>query len=140
HRDADDRRHARGHARGGPAHEQPGAGRAAGGCGRDDRLVRQSRLGRRERQRDPRLRPEPAGGLTVAVHELDSPPNMLALYPKAMAGVGMSVVRKLPGLGGGERELPDDELTYSGLEIDREHLAAYDKVCGLTLREELPPT
>jgi acyl dehydratase len=65
---------------------------------------------------------------------------MLALYPKAVAGVGLSVVRRLPGLGGGERELPDDELTLAGLEIDRDHLAAYDKVCGFTLRDELPPT
>jgi acyl dehydratase len=36
-------------------------------------------------------------------------------------------------------ELPDRELTR-GLEVDREHVAAYDRVCGFRLRDELPAT
>jgi acyl dehydratase len=36
-------------------------------------------------------------------------------------------------------DLPDRELTRS-VEIDRGHLAAYDRVCGFRLRDELPPT
>jgi acyl dehydratase len=36
-------------------------------------------------------------------------------------------------------ELPDRELTRSA-EIDRAHLAAYDRVCGFRLRDELPAT
>jgi hypothetical protein len=36
-------------------------------------------------------------------------------------------------------ELPERELTRS-VEIDRDHLAAYDRVCGFRLRDELPPT
>ena len=36
-------------------------------------------------------------------------------------------------------ELPDRELTRS-VEIDRGHLAAYDRVCGFRLRDELPAT
>ena len=36
-------------------------------------------------------------------------------------------------------ELPDRELTRS-VGIDREHLAAYDRVCGFRLRDELPAT
>ncbi|HWM10154.1 MAG TPA: MaoC/PaaZ C-terminal domain-containing protein [Solirubrobacteraceae bacterium] len=36
-------------------------------------------------------------------------------------------------------ELPDRELTRA-VEVDREHLAAYDRVCGFRLRDELPAT
>jgi MaoC like domain len=36
-------------------------------------------------------------------------------------------------------ELPDRELTRS-VEVDRGHLAAYDRVCGFRLRDELPVT
>jgi acyl dehydratase len=36
-------------------------------------------------------------------------------------------------------ELPDRELTRS-VEVDRGHLAAYDRVCGFRLRDELPST
>jgi acyl dehydratase len=35
--------------------------------------------------------------------------------------------------------LPDRELTR-GVDVDREHLAAYDRVCGFRLRDELPAT
>ena len=37
-------------------------------------------------------------------------------------------------------ELPDRELTREGVEIDRSHLAEYDRVCGFRLRDELPAT
>ncbi|MFL5867115.1 MAG: MaoC/PaaZ C-terminal domain-containing protein [Thermoleophilaceae bacterium] len=76
----------------------------------------------------------------MAVRELDSPPSMRVLYPKAVAGTGLSVLRKLPLVGGGERKLPDDELTLPDVEIDREHLARYDHVCGFPLRDVVPPT
>jgi MaoC like domain len=36
-------------------------------------------------------------------------------------------------------ELPDRELTRE-VEVDRGHLAAYDRVCGFRLRDELPAT
>jgi MaoC like domain len=36
-------------------------------------------------------------------------------------------------------ELPDRELGRSVV-VDRSHLAAYDRVCGFRLRDELPPT
>jgi acyl dehydratase len=74
------------------------------------------------------------------VRELSSPPRMRVLYPKAVAGAGRSALRRLPGLGGGEPELPDTELRLPDLEVDREQLAAYDRVCGFRLRDELPPT
>jgi acyl dehydratase len=76
----------------------------------------------------------------MAVQELSSSPRMRLLYPKAAAGMATSMLRRLPGLGGGERALPDEELALTGVEIDREHLAAYDKVCEFRLRDELPAT
>ena len=37
------------------------------------------------------------------------------------------------------QDLPERELTRA-VEVDREHLAAYDRVCGFRLRDELPAT
>jgi acyl dehydratase len=76
--------------------------------------------------------------------QLDSVPGLKALYGKAVAGSTVKpVLKHVPGLGGRfgrERKLPDTELVVEDVEIDREHLAAYDRVCGFTLRDELPPT
>jgi acyl dehydratase len=41
---------------------------------------------------------------------------------------------------GRPKELPDRELTREGVEVDRSHLAEYDRVCGFRLRDELPAT
>jgi MaoC like domain len=76
----------------------------------------------------------------VAVRELSSTPSMAALYPKALAGAGLSALRRLPGVGDAARELPDVELVLSEVEVDREHLASYCKVCTFELRERLPVT
>jgi acyl dehydratase len=76
----------------------------------------------------------------MEVRELESPPRMRMLYPKAALGAGRSALRRLPGLGGGEAQLPDTELRLSDLAIDRENLAEYDRVCGFRLRDTLPPT
>jgi acyl dehydratase len=76
----------------------------------------------------------------MPVRELPSAPSMWALYPKALVGAGRSALRRLPGLRGGEPALPDVELMLTEFEIDREHLAAYDRVCGFRVRDELPPT
>ncbi len=76
----------------------------------------------------------------MAVHELSSPPSMRILYPKAVAGSGRAVLRRLPGLGGGEPVLPDDELVLPELAVDRDHLTAYANVCGFPLRDVLPAT
>ena len=65
---------------------------------------------------------------------------MLKVYGKALAGATvLPVARKLPGVST-PRELPERELTREGIEVDREHLAAYDRVCGFRLRDELPAT
>jgi acyl dehydratase len=76
----------------------------------------------------------------MATRELDSPPRLGTLYPKAVAGIGRSALRRLPGLGGDGRAFPDTRLVLRDVEIDRVHLAEYDRVCGFRLRDELPPT
>jgi acyl dehydratase len=76
----------------------------------------------------------------VAVVELDSVPSLTALYGKAATGAGRSALRRLPGFGNGPASLPDTELVVPSVEIDRENLAAYDRVCGFTLRDQLPAT
>jgi acyl dehydratase len=53
-------------------------------------------------------------------------------YPKAL-------LRLVPFVGGGDA-LPDDVLERSGVEVDREHLTAYQKVCGFRVSDRLPAT
>ena len=76
--------------------------------------------------------------------ELDSVPGLRTLYGKAVAGATVKpVLGRLPGIGGRfgrGRGLPETELVVGDVEIDREHLTAYDRVCGFTLRDTLPPT
>jgi acyl dehydratase len=75
------------------------------------------------------------------VPELDSPPRLATLYPRALAGAVTELPRKLPGLRrGGDLTLPDLELIVRDVEVRRDHLAAYDRVCGFRVRDELPPT
>jgi acyl dehydratase len=70
--------------------------------------------------------------------------GMTGVYAKAVAGATvLPALRKVPGVGslvGAARELPERELTRTRVEVDRDHLAAYDRVCGFTLRDVLPPT
>ena len=71
--------------------------------------------------------------------ELQSAPSMLPLF--ARAGVAMVPgASKLPFIGGGGGEIPDEALTLSDVETDRDRLAAYDRVCGFGLGNRLPPT
>jgi acyl dehydratase len=60
---------------------------------------------------------------------LDSAPNLGALYAKA------AVTAR--GRGG---DLPDEHLARNGVAVDRDHLAAYARVCRLTLNDVLPAT
>ena len=46
----------------------------------------------------------------------------------------------LPFVAGRGREMPALERTLSGVAVDRDQLAAYDRVCGFTLRDALPAT
>jgi acyl dehydratase len=61
--------------------------------------------------------------------ELEASPNLARLYAQV----------PLSGLRGGE-DLPDEQLVLRDVEIDRGHLADYDRVCGLRLSEVLPAT
>jgi hypothetical protein len=77
----------------------------------------------------------------MATRELDSPPSLSAIYPRALTGAVTELPRKLPGLKrGGEPSLPDLDFVVRDVEVDRHHLAEYDAVCGFRLRDELPPT
>lgn len=75
----------------------------------------------------------------MATKALDSSPSILPLYAKAAAPLipGASLLPFVPGRG---KEIPDIELTLDGVEADPEQVAAYAKVCGFTLRDDLPPT
>ncbi|HET8950995.1 MAG TPA: MaoC/PaaZ C-terminal domain-containing protein [Solirubrobacteraceae bacterium] len=73
----------------------------------------------------------------MSVRELDSPPSLTALYPRA---VGVPLLRKLPGLGSPGHELPETGLEVRDVETDPGHLAAYDEVCGFSREDVLPPT
>ena len=43
-------------------------------------------------------------------------------------------------VGGGGGDVPADALTLSDVAVDRDRLAAYDRVCGFRLSDTLPPT
>jgi acyl dehydratase len=79
----------------------------------------------------------------MAERELDSVPGLRGLYGKAVAGSTVKpVLKHVPVIGGrfGSDELPDEQLLLTDVEIDREHLTAYDRVCGFRLSDTLPPT
>ncbi len=70
---------------------------------------------------------------------LQSPPSILPLYAKAAAPMvpGASLLPFVPGGGG---EIPEIELELPGVTVDPDRLAAYARVCGFALRDNLPPT
>jgi acyl dehydratase len=76
----------------------------------------------------------------MPARELSSPPSMTALYPRAVGGAVLPLVRKLPGVGGGSHELPGEELLLRDAEIDSKRLAAYCRVCTLQIRDVVPAT
>jgi acyl dehydratase len=81
----------------------------------------------------------------AAQKEVDSVPGLGGLYVKAVAGTTVKpVLKRVPGIGGrfggGKPRLPATELVLRGAEVDRQHLADYDRVCGFSLRDELPAT
>jgi acyl dehydratase len=72
---------------------------------------------------------------------LKSSPGMLPLFARAGAAM-IPGVSRLPFLGGGEPSggLPDLVLALEGVEVDRDRLAAYNRVCRFPLRDQLPAT
>jgi acyl dehydratase len=75
----------------------------------------------------------------MKTRELDGSPGMLGLYARAALPLipGASM---LPFLGGSGREIPQLELRLSDVHSDPDRLAAYARVCGFTLRNQLPAT
>jgi acyl dehydratase len=77
---------------------------------------------------------------TVRTRALTSAPCSIELYAKAALPLipGASALPFVPG-GGGKR-IPRTRWTLNGVKADAGQLAAYDRVCGFTLRDQLPST
>ena len=68
-------------------------------------------------------------------------PAMLPLFARAGAAM-IPGASKLPFIGSGRRgeDLPDTVLVLEGATAERQRLAAYSRVCGFPLRDQLPAT
>jgi acyl dehydratase len=75
----------------------------------------------------------------MADKELRGSPSMLPLFARASLAV-IPGAGKLPWVGGGGGEVPDQALTRADVAVDPDRLAAYDRVCGFDLSDTLPPT
>jgi hypothetical protein len=75
----------------------------------------------------------------METRSLDGPPRILPLYARAAAPM-IPGASRLPFLPGGGGEIPEIELILDGVRPDAEAVAAYDRVCGFPLRDQLPPT
>jgi hypothetical protein len=73
------------------------------------------------------------------VRELRSSPRMLVLFGRAAVGL-VPLAGRLPFVGGGGGDVPNFKLALDGVEVSRERLATYDRVCGFQLGDTLPPT
>lgn len=67
----------------------------------------------------------------MSVREFTAPPSTAAQYSRALLG-------SLAGKKG--KELPDLELVLRDIRIDRDRLAAYNRVCGFSQKETVPST
>jgi acyl dehydratase len=70
---------------------------------------------------------------------LQSAPSILPLYARAAAPLipGASL---LPGVPGRGKEIPDLEIELPGVRAQPAEVAAYARVCGFSLRDQLPAT
>ncbi len=75
----------------------------------------------------------------MADKELRGSPSMLPLFARASLAV-IPGAGKLPWVGGGGGEVPDQVLTRTDVAVEPDRLAAYDRVCGFDLSDTLPPT
>jgi acyl dehydratase len=75
----------------------------------------------------------------MADRELSGAPSMLSLFARAGASL-IPGASRLPFVGGGGGAVPADALTLSDVAVDRDRLAAYDRVCGFRPSDMLPPT
>lgn len=77
--------------------------------------------------------------MATETRTLQSSPSILPLYARAAAPLipGASLLPFVPGGGG---EIPEIELELVNIKADSQAVAAYARVCGFTLRDQLPPT
>lgn len=75
----------------------------------------------------------------MATRELQRPPGIIPLYAKAALPMipGASALPFVPGSG---KDVPDLELVLPEVTFDPAALAAYNRVCGFTLRDDVPST
>lgn len=75
----------------------------------------------------------------MATRELSGPPSILPLYAKAALPMipGASLLPFVPGSG---KDVPELELVMPEVTFDAKSLAAYNRVCGFTLRDAVPST
>lgn len=75
----------------------------------------------------------------MATRELAGPPSILPLYAKAALPMipGASMLPFVPGAG---KDVPDLELVMPEVTFDPAALAAYNRACGFTLRDDVPST
>lgn len=69
-------------------------------------------------------------GADMDVRELERMPRLGSLYPKTVVG---SFRKRRPAL-------PEGELLVRDVPVDVDRVAAYNRVCGFRLRDELPAT
>jgi hypothetical protein len=75
----------------------------------------------------------------VPTRELSAAPGTLPMFARAAAALVPGASR-LPFVPGGGGAMPDLELIMNDVVVDRGGLAAYNRVCGFSLRDELPVT
>lgn len=77
--------------------------------------------------------------MATETRTLQSPPSILPLYARAAAPLipGASLLPFVPGGGG---EIPEVELELLNVKAEPAGVAAYARVCGFALRDQLPPT
>ena len=75
----------------------------------------------------------------MVTRTLDSSPSILPLYARAAAPL-IPGASRLPFVPGRSKDVPDLELSLAGVRPDPDAVAAYSRVCGFTLRDQLPPT
>jgi acyl dehydratase len=82
----------------------------------------------------------------MTTRELSGSPSMLGLFARAgaRAGVGaIPLVSRLPFIPGratGDGSIPSLTFALNDVAADHDRLAAYDRVCGFSLKDTLPPT
>jgi acyl dehydratase len=73
----------------------------------------------------------------MSEHQLSGSPSMTKLFARAGAAM-IPGAGRLPFVSGGGGEVPDVALVLDDVEIDRDRLAAFDRVCGYSLTDSVP--